>query len=218
MGTVWLKGRGWDLSFGSDFGRSSSRCGGFELWSSAAGAHRAVALGELVHTAGGVDEALFTREVRMAGGADTDTEVWHGRDRVVHSTAGAGDGRLGGFWMDVFFHRGRGPRDHARRGMQLSPGRGAERVVFFRKWSSRSQSRNQRGKSRGTNVVALHGQPAPPKERLKVAQLRRNWVGIYQVSLLAHYAACSPLQNSFPERSCLGRFDFAAKGQRGKGS
>lgn len=97
MDTVWLKREIRELGF----------CGGsFELRSGAAGAGGTVALGELVHTTGGVDEALLTGEVRMAGGADTDTEVLHGGDRVIDGAAGAGDRRFEGLRMDVSFHDG----------------------------------------------------------------------------------------------------------------
>ena len=98
MDTVWLKREIRELGFGG------SRSGSFELRSRAASAGGTVALGELVHTTGGVDEALLTGEVRMAGGADTDTQVLHSGHRVIDGAAGAGDRRFSGLRMDVFFH------------------------------------------------------------------------------------------------------------------
>jgi hypothetical protein len=64
------------------------------LGSRTTSARGTVALGELVHASGGVDEALFTREVRVAGSTDTDAEVLHGGDGIINGTTGASDGRF----------------------------------------------------------------------------------------------------------------------------
>lgn len=101
----------WDTVFGKEVMetsgsllRSSSRSGGSDLGSRATGLRGTVALGELVDSAGGVDESLFTGEERMARGTDTHAERLLSGACWIDRTAGAGDGRLVSVGMDVGFH------------------------------------------------------------------------------------------------------------------
>ncbi len=120
MGTVWLKEQVCALGFG---------CGNFfdsglQLRSGAAGAGAAVALGKLIHTTSGIDEALFTREKRMAGRANADAQIGNGGDGVINDSASAGDRRFVCLRMDIFAHGIWSPRYTARCLTVLSPGRG----------------------------------------------------------------------------------------------
>ena len=62
---------------------------------------------ELVDSACGIDEALFSRVEGVAGGTDADTDVLHCAAGVINSTASAGDRGFVGFGMDSFFHGNR---------------------------------------------------------------------------------------------------------------
>ena len=64
----------------------------------------AVALGEFFDATGGVDEFLLAGEKRMAGGADTDSNVAPGRAGVIHRAARANDVGLVILWMNACFH------------------------------------------------------------------------------------------------------------------
>ena len=75
-----------------------------ELWSCAADALAAVALGKFVHATSGIDEALFTGEERMASGADTDAEILDRGLRGVNCAASAGDGGFVNRWVALIFH------------------------------------------------------------------------------------------------------------------
>ena len=66
--------------------------------------HVGVALRELVDAACGVDELLFTREERMAGGANTDFQVLPGRAGLIRSTARAVDRGFAIIGMNAVFH------------------------------------------------------------------------------------------------------------------
>lgn len=89
---------------GRNFGRSSGSTSlGFGTAGRAGGT---VALGELVHAAGSVDEALFTREIGVAGGADTDLQVLDRGKGVVDLPASAGDGRFESGGMGFLLHNG----------------------------------------------------------------------------------------------------------------
>ena len=83
------------LSLGGLFDLRGGLGGLFHL--GLAAAHRArgaVALGELVHATGGIDEALLAREERVARGADADADVFHRGARVIDGAAGAGNGGI----------------------------------------------------------------------------------------------------------------------------
>jgi len=79
-------------------------------------------LGELVDATSGVDEAGFTGEERVAGGADTDLQVLNGGERLKHCAASAADGGFEGGGMDSVFH---GMMVHGR----LARRRGASTVL-----------------------------------------------------------------------------------------
>ena len=64
----------------------------------------AVALGEFFNATGGVDKFLFAGEKRMAGRADTDSNVAPGRAGVIHRAARANDVGLVILWVNVCFH------------------------------------------------------------------------------------------------------------------
>ena len=64
----------------------------------------AVALGEFLNATGGIDEFLFAGEKRMAGGADTDSNVAPGRAGVIHRAARANDVGLVILWVNACFH------------------------------------------------------------------------------------------------------------------
>ena len=76
----------------------------------------AVALGEFLNAAGGVDKLLFAGEKRMAGGADTDSNVAPGRAGVIHRAARANDVGLVIFWMDACFHSSKMSAERNRMG------------------------------------------------------------------------------------------------------
>lgn len=67
----------------------------------------AVALGEFINSACGINEALFSRVEGMAGGTDADADGFHRAAGVKNSAASAGDGGFVGFGMDSFFHGNR---------------------------------------------------------------------------------------------------------------
>ena len=64
----------------------------------------AVAFGEFLNPTGGVDEFLFAGEKRMAGRANTDSNVAPGRAGVVNRTARANHIGLVIFWVNACFH------------------------------------------------------------------------------------------------------------------
>src|SRR2546423_12586905 len=64
----------------------------------------AVALGEFLNATGGIDKFLLAGEKRMAGRADTDSNVAPGRAGGVHRAARANDIGLVILWMNVCFH------------------------------------------------------------------------------------------------------------------
>ena len=64
----------------------------------------AVALGEFLNATGGIDKFLFAGEKRMAGRADTDSNVTPGRAGVIHRAARANDVGLVILWMNACFH------------------------------------------------------------------------------------------------------------------
>jgi len=51
-----------------------------------------------------IDEFLLAGEEWVTGGADADFEITPGRAHVINSAAGAGDGGLGVFWVNLCFH------------------------------------------------------------------------------------------------------------------
>ena len=61
-------------------------------------------MGELVDATGGVDEAGFAGEERVAGGTDTDFQVLDGGKRLIHSAASAADGGFECCRVDCVFH------------------------------------------------------------------------------------------------------------------
>jgi len=69
-----------------------------------AGLHVAIAAGELLDAARGIDEFLFASEKRMARGANTDLQPLPRRARVVGCATGAGDGGFFILGMNVGFH------------------------------------------------------------------------------------------------------------------
>ena len=75
------------------------------FFNSAPGFLRAVAAGELLDAACGVDELLLARKERMAGGANTDANVAFGRASVVVGPASAGNRRFNVIGMDISFHK-----------------------------------------------------------------------------------------------------------------
>ena len=64
----------------------------------------AVTLGEFLNATGGIDKLLFAGEKRMAGRADTDSNVAPGRAGVIHRAARANDVGLVVFWVNACFH------------------------------------------------------------------------------------------------------------------
>ena len=64
----------------------------------------AVTAREFFHAPGGIDEFLFAREKRMAGGADADFNVLFGRAGVINRAARANDIGLLIIWMNVCLH------------------------------------------------------------------------------------------------------------------
>jgi hypothetical protein len=63
-----------------------------------------VTLGEFFNATGGIDKFLFAGEKRMAGCANTDSNVAPGRAGVIHRAARANDVGLVIFWMNACFH------------------------------------------------------------------------------------------------------------------
>ena len=59
---------------------------------------------ELINAAAGIDKLLFAGEERMAFGADLHADVLFGGAGFDHFAAGAGNGGLLVFGMDIFFH------------------------------------------------------------------------------------------------------------------
>jgi len=63
-----------------------------------------VATAETLDASGGIDKFLFTREKRMAFGADTDFDFLDRGFRFPLLTAGAGNNGVAVFRMYTFFH------------------------------------------------------------------------------------------------------------------
>src|SRR6266404_828938 len=80
--------------------RNGERAGQLSFFTRAHGLGAAVTLGEFLDATGGVDEFLLAREKRMAGGADTDSNVALSRTGVIHRAARANDVSLVIFWMN----------------------------------------------------------------------------------------------------------------------
>lgn len=70
----------------------------------ALGLDAAVTAGEFFNASGGINKFLFASEEGVAGRADADFDVFPGRAGAVGGTAGADDGGLDVFGMDVGFH------------------------------------------------------------------------------------------------------------------
>jgi hypothetical protein len=64
----------------------------------------AVALGEFLNATGSIDKFLFAGEKRMAGGANTDSNVAPGRAGVIHRAARANNVGLVILWVNACFH------------------------------------------------------------------------------------------------------------------
>src|SRR5438477_557404 len=64
----------------------------------------AVTLGEFLNSTCGVDEFLLAGKKRMAGRANTDSNVAPGRAGVIHRAARANDIGLRIFWVNACFH------------------------------------------------------------------------------------------------------------------
>src|SRR5205823_11639137 len=64
----------------------------------------AVTTREFFHAPGGIDEFLFAREKRMAGGANADFNVSFGRAGVINRAARANDIGLLIIWMNIRLH------------------------------------------------------------------------------------------------------------------
>lgn len=77
-----------------------------ELWSGAAHAFAAVALGKFVHATGGINEALFTGKEWVASSANADTEILNRGLGGVDRAASAGDGGFVNRWVSLVFHEG----------------------------------------------------------------------------------------------------------------
>jgi hypothetical protein len=74
------------------------------IFARARGFGAAVTAREFFHAPGGIDEFLFAREKRMAGGADADFNVSFGRAGVINRAARANDIGLLIIWMNVRLH------------------------------------------------------------------------------------------------------------------
>ena len=74
------------------------------LFGDANGLCGAEATAEFFDAARGIDEFLLAGEKGMAGGADADLEIAPGGAHVVNRAAGAGDGGLDVFWVNLCFH------------------------------------------------------------------------------------------------------------------
>ena len=84
--------------------RKGERAGQLTFFARARSFGAAVALGEFLNATGGIDEFLFAGKKRMAGRADTDSNVAPGRARLVNRAACANDVGLVIFWMNACFH------------------------------------------------------------------------------------------------------------------
>jgi hypothetical protein len=82
----------------------------------ARGLGTAVTTREFFHPPGGVDEFLFTREKRMAGGANADFNVSFGRASVINRAARANDIGLLIIGMNVRLHVKKRPQNLAAKG------------------------------------------------------------------------------------------------------
>jgi hypothetical protein len=87
--------------------RDGERAGQLTFFARARSLSAAVALGELLDATGGIDKFLFAGEKRMAGRADTDSNIAPGRAGVIHRAARANDVRLVILWMNACFHVGK---------------------------------------------------------------------------------------------------------------
>ena len=76
----------------------------------------AVTLGEFLNSTCGVDEFLLAGKKRMAGRANTDSNVAPGRAGVIHRAARANDVGLVIFWMDACFHSSKMSAERNRMG------------------------------------------------------------------------------------------------------
>ncbi len=74
------------------------------LLDGAGGLGAAETAGELFDATRGIDEFLLAGEEGMACGADADLEITPGRADVINGAAGAGDGGLDVFWVNLCFH------------------------------------------------------------------------------------------------------------------
>src|SRR3954451_4239809 len=87
--------------------RSGERAGQLSFFRGAHGFGAAVALGEFLNAAGGIDKFLFAGEKRMAGSADTDSNVAPGRAGVINRATRANHIGLVIFWVNACFHVGK---------------------------------------------------------------------------------------------------------------
>jgi len=70
----------------------------------ARGLRAAVTLRELLNATGSIDKFLLAGEKRMAGRADTDSNVAPGRAGLINRAARANDVGLVIFWVNACFH------------------------------------------------------------------------------------------------------------------
>ena len=87
--------------------RSGERAGQLTFFARARSFRAAVALGEFLNATGGIDEFLLAGEKRMAGRADTDSNVAPGRAGVINRAARANHVGLVVFWVNACFHVGK---------------------------------------------------------------------------------------------------------------
>src|SRR5436190_4146017 len=80
---------------------SGERAGQLSLFGRAHGFSAAVTLGEFLNAAGGIDKFLFAGEKRVAGSADTDSNVTPGRAGMVDRAARAHHVGLVIFWVNA---------------------------------------------------------------------------------------------------------------------
>jgi hypothetical protein len=84
--------------------RSGERAGQLTFFARARSFGAAIALGEFFDATGGIDEFLLAGEKRMAGRADTNSNVAPGRASVIHRAACANHVGLVVFWVNACFH------------------------------------------------------------------------------------------------------------------
>ena len=77
------------------------------LGAGSGGLHAAVATGEFLDPAGGIDELLFAGEEGVTGGANTDLDIPACRAGMIDRAAGADNIRLVVLRMNVRFHGGK---------------------------------------------------------------------------------------------------------------